>query len=83
MSLQPKVLDTAQMVWNLQLQPLDMVLDARNTFGARFFREILIIGYWIIWTTRNKVIFDNDTISINKWKQNFVAELAPVCIKAK
>lgn len=55
--------------WNLQLQPLDMVLDARNAFGNRIFREIFITGCWIIWTTRNKVIFDNGSTQISTWSR--------------
>jgi hypothetical protein len=39
--------------WNLQLQPLDMIIEAQNVFGDHIFREIVITAYWIIWTTRN------------------------------
>lgn len=28
--------------WNMNLQPLDMVIDARTTFGSPIFREVII-----------------------------------------
>lgn len=60
-----------------------MVLEARNAFGNRIFGEIFITGCWIIWTTINKVIFDNGSILISRWKQRFKEEMTLVCIKAK
>ena len=45
--------------WNLNVRALDMILQARENFGNANFREIVITACWIIWTTRNGVIFDN------------------------
>jgi hypothetical protein len=59
-----------------------MVIDARARFGSSIFREIFITACWIIWTTRNTVIFDNGQININLWKRRFKEELDLVCIKA-
>ena len=69
--------------WNLNLQPLDMVIEARSAFGSPLFREIFITGCWTIWMTRNGVIFDNGQININIWKRQFKNELGLVCLKAK
>ena len=69
--------------WNLNVRALDMILQARENFGNANFREIVITACWIIWTTRNGVIFDNGQININIWKRQFKEELGLVCTKAK
>lgn len=69
--------------WDLSLPPLDMIIAARSDFGSVIFREIFITACWIIWKTRNAVIFDNGQININRWKIQFHEELGLVCIKAK
>jgi hypothetical protein len=70
--------------WNLQQQqPLDMVVEAPNVFGNHIFREIIITACWIIWTTTNRVTFDNANLSLNLCKEDFKKELGLVCIKAK
>lgn len=42
---------------NLNLPHLDMVIEARTNFGSNIFREIHIAACWVIWITRNEVIF--------------------------
>jgi len=74
---------TIQIVWDLNLPPLDMVLQAREIFHNIIFREIMIIACWIIWKTHNSIIFDNGQKSIDQWKRNFKDELGLVCTKAK
>ena len=69
--------------WNLNVSALDMIIQARENFGNANFREIVITACWIIWTTRNGVIFDNGQININIWKRRFKEELGLVCTKAK
>ena len=56
--------NTIPISWNLNLQPLDMVIEARESFGNSIFREIFITACWIIWLTRNSIIFDNGQVSI-------------------
>jgi hypothetical protein len=41
--------------WNLNLQPLDMIISARQDFGSKIFREIIIIACWATWLVRNGV----------------------------
>jgi len=65
------------------MPPLDMVIDARTFFGSPIFREIFITACWIIWVTRNAVIFDNGQINLNNWRRQFKEELDLVCTKAK
>lgn len=74
---------TTQIVWNLNLSPLDMILQARIDFQNIISREIVITACWIIWITRNSIIFDNGQRSINLWKTKFRDELGLVCTKAK
>jgi hypothetical protein len=70
--------------WNLNLQPLDMMTDARTPFSSSIFREIMIVAAcWIIWTVRNEVVFDNKSANLQAWKEAFNEELGLVCIKAK
>jgi len=60
-----------------------MVLEARETFGSKIFSKIFITGCWIIWLTRNGVIFNNGQVSITAWKIRFKEEFGYVCTKAK
>lgn len=75
--------DTLHIYWNLNLDPLDMVIEARRSFGHPIFREIMITACWVIWKLRNNIIFDNGNCSLSSWKHIFKEELGPVCIKAK
>ena len=69
--------------WNQNLPPLDMIIDARTSFGSPIFREIFITACWIIWVTRNAVIFDDVQANLSNWKRQFKEELDRVCTKAK
>jgi hypothetical protein len=64
--------------WELSMQPLDMIIHARTTFGNHIFREIFITACWMIWNVRNGTIFDNKACLLADWK-----ELGLVCTKAK
>jgi len=68
--------------WNLNLPPLDMMVNAREKFGSQIFKEIVIIACWTIWTLRNSIIFDNGQCSIPTWRRKFKDEMDLVCIKA-
>jgi hypothetical protein len=57
-----------------------MILQARADFDNVIFRGIIITGFWVIWMTRNGVIFDNGQIDINLWKRQFKEELGLMCI---
>ena len=69
--------------WNTNMQPLDMIIEARTVFGNALFREIFITACWVIWTTRNAIIFDNGQANLSNWKREFKEELGLVCTKAK
>jgi hypothetical protein len=69
--------------WNLNLPPLDMVIEARTNFGNIIFREIVIAACWIIWTSRNRLIFDNIPCNMDNWKARFKEDIGLICIKAK
>jgi len=60
-----------------------MIIDARSNLGSLIFREIFITACWIIWTSRNAVIFYNAQVDINRWKRGFSEELGQVYTKAK
>jgi len=69
--------------WNLNLPHLDMILDARLSFGNPIFREVLITACWSIWCSRNNLIFDGKACSLANWKVHFKLEFGLICIKAK
>ena len=75
--------NTIPISWNMNLQPLDMVIAAREAFGSSIFREIIITCYWAIWLVRNGVIFDNEQANLNTWKSRFIEELGFMRTKAK
>lgn len=75
--------NTIPVNWNMNLPPLDKVIDARTDFGSPLFREIFITACWAIWTTRNAIIFDNGQINVNLWNRQFKEELGLVCTKVK
>jgi len=60
-----------------------MIIEARTSFGNNIFREVFITACWIIWLTRNAVVFDSGQIDINAWKRHFREEFGLVCTKAK
>ena len=51
--------------WNLNLPPLDMMIEARTAFGNVIFGEIVITTCWVIWTSRNRLIFDNNPCNMD------------------
>lgn len=69
--------------WDLSLPPLDMIIQARSDFGSPTFREIFITACWIIWKSRNGVIFDNKAATLLNWRADLKMEIGLVCIKAK
>lgn len=75
--------ETISIHWNLELSPLDMILKAREDFNSPIFREVIITACWSICCSRNKIIFDNGTRSVDTWKRHFKYELGLVCTKAK
>ena len=64
--------------WNLNIPPMDMVIEARLDIGRSYFREIIIATCWIIWTSGNRLIFYNIPCTVNKWKEHFKNEISLV-----
>jgi len=60
-----------------------ILIDARMSFGIPIFREVIITSYWILRTTRNRVILDNASFSLGYWLEDFKRELGLACTKAK
>ena len=68
---------------NFNLQPLDMIIQARIDFNSHIFREIFITSCWVLWKARNGIIFDNQTATLLEWRASLKEELGQICIKAK
>jgi hypothetical protein len=58
-------------VWNTNLAPEDMIKEAYLSSNKRFFREVMILACWCIWTHRSSIIFYHQTSSIIRWLQCF------------
>jgi len=69
--------------WNFNLEPLDMIIQARIDFNSHIFREIFITTCWVLWKARNGIIFDNQTATLLEWRASLKEELGQICIKAK
>jgi hypothetical protein len=74
--------NTLNISWDTSLKPMDMLIEARTSFGSPIFREIMITACCSIWKIRNAVIFDSEHHSIISWKIRFKEELGFVSIKA-
>ncbi|KAF8697860.1 hypothetical protein HU200_035352 [Digitaria exilis] len=68
--------------WSLNLQKLDMVISAQQTFGSAIFREIIIVAAWFIWTHRNITTFARVSLSFAKWRHMFFIEMNVVTLRA-
>ncbi|KAG2579233.1 hypothetical protein PVAP13_6NG251300 [Panicum virgatum] len=70
-------------LWDTSLPLGEMVMQARQDFGAMIFREIAIVAAWCIWTHRNSIIFNGQSLSFTRWWQAFIADLSLVLHRAK
>ena len=50
------------------LSVLETFQDLKNKLHFPFFMEIIILGSWAIWITRNNKIFENITQNYQEWK---------------
>lgn len=69
--------------WDTSLDCLLMVIQARQAFGLRFFREVFILACWTIWEQRNGEIFENVQHSLDAWRVSFRRELSLAALRAK
>lgn len=61
----------------------EMVLDTRQCFGRKIFREIAITTCWSFWTHGNSIIFDGASLSSTRWKEIFKGDFGLVIQRAK
>jgi hypothetical protein len=45
--------------WDLDLNLIEMMLDCRQRFNLKCHKEMIIIGCWALWNSRNKLIFED------------------------
>ena len=64
---------------------LEAFQDLKDKLKVPFFMEIIILGSWAIWITRNNKIFENIQPSFQGWKHIYFEELKLLShrIKAK
>jgi hypothetical protein len=67
----------------MALEIMNMIISAQNSFQHNFFFEVLAIGCWHIWCSRNGVIFNNVAHSFDRWKIDFQREFAMHMHRAK
>lgn len=54
--------------WNFDLHFCMFEDDTKNTFGRRFFMEVIAVVIWTIWKQRNGCIFRNVVPSFTYWR---------------
>jgi hypothetical protein len=47
------------------------------------FTEVLILGAWNIWKTRNRVYFDGEAPSIQSWQRQLSQDLSTLTCRVK
>ena len=63
---------------------LNMVNAACEQFGSVFFREVIVLACWTIWCNHNRIIVENEVISISRCKAFFfLREVNLVLLKAE
>ena len=70
-------------IWDLSLSVVDCIQELKQRANSKIFKEILIISCWSIWLQRNKVIFNQDSVSFNDWKVGFKEGFAAVILRAR
>jgi hypothetical protein len=69
--------------WNTSLSPQDMLIRSRRQFNSSIFHKVIMIVGWTISCHRNAVIFDGETISLNRWKNAFRDEFKLILHRTK
>lgn len=69
--------------WDTILEPNEMLLQGRQSFGSKIFREVIMVAVWSIWCHRNRIIFNQATTCIVRWKTFFKEEMELVMLKVK
>jgi hypothetical protein len=69
--------------WNGNLQIEDMLLEAKTRWNKPLFTEVLILGAWNIWKTRNRVYFDGEAPSIQSWQRQLSQDLSTLTCRVK
>jgi hypothetical protein len=68
--------------WDTSLCSQDMLIKGQRQFNSPIFREVLIVGGWIIWCHRNVAIFDGAVVSLGRWQEAFKDEFALITLRA-
>ena len=68
---------------NDQLNPFENLVQLKADISKPFFMEIIVIMCWVIWTIRNKKIFNNEDTMPHRCKILFQEEFAMVIHRAK
>ncbi|KAF8680831.1 hypothetical protein HU200_045528 [Digitaria exilis] len=58
-----------------------MIITTKEAFVNTIFREIVIIAAWSIWKHRNSIIFDEESLSFNKWRLCFFQDMSLVTLR--
>ena len=61
-------------IWDLNLNFMNMIIAAYRNFPHPFFMEVLAICCWHLWSRRNDLIFNGIQAKFGKWKADFKDE---------
>jgi hypothetical protein len=65
------------------LDPFQVLQSFRNQLSVPFFMEIIILMCWVIWKSRNDLIFRQVNPSLQKIKDGFRYELSLLLLRTK
>lgn len=57
--------------WDLSLPVVELIQQGKNSSSKFCFSELVILTCWSIWRLRNKVIFQNEAVSLVAWRREF------------
>lgn len=67
--------------WNMDVDTLQVIIQARLNFGNIIFREVIILARWAILCHRNNIIFYNSVRSFATWRSFFEKEMKLVTLR--
>jgi hypothetical protein len=61
--------------WHTDMHLGHMIAEGKKCWARPLFTEILILGSWNIWKTRNRVFFDQANPEVGVWKRQLSQDL--------
>jgi hypothetical protein len=69
--------------WNVELDIIDMITDARDRSQNTFFKDVMISGCWSLWNQRKRIIFYGTQRGNESCLSHFIASFHQIRHRAK